>query len=152
MLFHYFTEDSINAFPGTVFVFCGTLFRHWLCATDYIRRFFRNLHSTKNLLLKVLHIHITWVIFEQFIRRDLKPVNLVSCFYIRISAKRQAFNFFQRNVCLKFLYDAKFITPHLIFQFLVKVYSENKISIPIHSGITYFWISLFDGTKYQEGD
>ena len=74
------------------------------------------------MLLKILHIHITWVIFQQFIRRNLKPVafivNIVSFFHIRISTKRQAFHFFQRNcytnVCLKFLYDAKLMTPLLI--------------------------------------
>ena len=44
--------------------------------------------------------------------------NLVSFFYIGILTKRQAFDFFQRNsytnICLKFLYDAKLMTPLLI--------------------------------------
>ena len=29
---------------------------------------------------------------------------------------------------------------------------KTAISIPIHSGITYFYIWLFRGTKYQGGD
>ena len=45
--------------------------------------------------------------------------NLVSCFYIRISTKKQAFDFLKRNsytnVCLKSLYEAKLITLLLIF-------------------------------------
>ena len=44
--------------------------------------------------------------------------NLISFFHIRISTKRQAFDFFQRNsytkVCLKFLYARKLMTPLLI--------------------------------------
>ena len=79
--------------------------------------------------------------------------NLVSFFYIQICTKKQAFDFLKRNsyqnVCLKFLCNAKLITPPLIFWFLVKIWSENSISIPIHSGITYVWIWLFGGAKYQ---
>ena len=33
-----------------------------------------------------------------------------------------------------------------------KVWNENSISIPIHSGINYFCIWLFGGAKYQGGD
>ena len=55
------------------------------------------------------------------------------------------------NVSIKFLFDAKLITPLLFFLFLVKIGSENSIFIPIHSGITYLWIWLFDGDKYQGG-
>ena len=34
------------------------------------------------MLLKILHIHITWVIFQQFILRDMKPV----VFIVRIQS------------------------------------------------------------------
>ena len=34
----------------------------------------------------------------------------------------------------------------------MKVQNENSISIPIHSGITYFCIWPFGGAKYQGGD
>ena len=44
------------------------------------------------------------------------------------------------------------ITSFLIFQFLVNVWSENSISIPIDSGITNFSIWLFGGDEYQGGD
>ena len=78
---------------------------------------------------------------------------VVSFFYIRIFTKKQAFDFLKRNsyrkVCLKSLCDAKLITPLLIFYFLVKIWTENSISLPIHSGITYFWIWLFGAAKYQ---
>ena len=33
-----------------------------------------------------------------------------------------------------------------------KIWSKSAISIPIHSGTTYFWLSLFAGAKYQGGD
>ena len=53
------------------------------------------------------------------------------------------------NVCLKFLCDAKLITPLFIFLiFLVKSWSENSISIPIGQGNIYFWIWLFGGAAY----
>ena len=42
--------------------------------------------------------------------------------------------------------------PLLILQFLVKIWNENSISIPIYSGITYFSIWLFGMAKYQGGD
>ena len=35
--------------------------------------------------------------------------------------------------------------------FLVKVWSENSISIPIYPGIICFWTWLFDGVTYQGG-
>ena len=44
------------------------------------------------------------------------------------------------------------ITSFLIFQFLANIWSENSISIPIDSGITYFWIWLLGGDEYQGGD
>ena len=44
----------------------------------------------------------------------------------------------------------------LILSFLVKIWNENSISIPVHSGITYFWMFvptfIFGVAKYQEGD
>ena len=49
---------------------------------------------------------------------------LQSIFYIRISIKKQAFDFLKinsyTNYCLKFLCDLKLITSLLIFWFLVK--------------------------------
>ena len=49
---------------------------------------------------------------------------LQSIFYIRISTKKQAFDFLKiksyTNYCLKFLCDQKLITSLLIFWFLVK--------------------------------
>ena len=33
-----------------------------------------------------------------------------------------------------------------------KIWSENSISIPIDSGITNFWMWLFDDAKYQAED
>ena len=33
-----------------------------------------------------------------------------------------------------------------------KIWSENRIFVLIHSGIVYFWIWLFGGAKYQEGE
>ena len=33
--------------------------------------------------------------------------------------------------------------------FLVKIWNENSISIPMHPGIIYFWIRLFGGATYQ---
>ena len=33
-----------------------------------------------------------------------------------------------------------------------KIWSEKSISIPIHSWITYFWIWLFGGAKYEGGN
>ena len=36
--------------------------------------------------------------------------------------------------------------------FLVKIWNENNISIPIHPGNIYFWIWLFDGATYQGGE
>ena len=56
------------------------------------------------------------------------------------------------NARLKFLCDAKLITPLLIFWFLVKIWSENSISIQINTGITHFWICLFGGAKYKGRD
>ena len=56
------------------------------------------------------------------------------------------------NARLKFLCDAKLITPLLIFWFLVKIWSENSISIQINTGITHFWIWLFGGAKYKGRD
>ena len=35
--------------------------------------------------------------------------------------------------------------------FLVKIWSENSISIPKHPQIIYFWIWLFGGAAYQGG-
>ena len=34
------------------------------------------------------------------------------------------------------------ITPLLTLQYLVKIWSENRISITMHSGISYFWMWL----------
>ena len=64
------------------------------------------------------------------------------------------FDFLQINsyTILKFFWDAKLITPLLIFYFLVIIWSENSISIQLHSEIIYFWIWLFGGAKYQGGD
>ena len=62
--------------------------------------------------------------------------------------KKHAFNFLKiisyTNVSLKFLCDAKLIMPLLPLLFLVKVWNENSISIPIHS--VAVWVA-----KYQEG-
>ena len=76
---------------------------------------------------------------------------------IRIWSISSIFKSPQKNrhsifLCLKFLCDAKLITTLLIFQFLVKIWSENSISVPVHSRITYFWIWLFGETKYKGGD
>ena len=35
--------------------------------------------------------------------------------------------------------------------YLIKAWSENSISIPIHPGIIYFWIWLFGGAAYEGG-
>ena len=108
-----------------------------------------------------MHIHITWVIFQQFIRRDLKPV----AFLVRIWSPSSFFEspqkdrhsiFFQRNsytnVCLKFFYDAKLMTLLLIFTISSKSLKWKQHFHTGNFGINYFWIWLFDRAKYQEGD
>ena len=67
--------------------------------------------------------------------------------------KKQAFRCWWPNVCLKFPCDAKLITLLFIFLiFLVIIWNECSISISIHPGIIYFWIWLFGGATYQEGE
>ena len=77
--------------------------------------------------------------------------NLFSFFYIRIPTKNQAFEIRIPTKIQAFLCDVKLITPLLIFQFIARIWGENSISIPIHSGITYFWIWLFGEPNIQEG-
>ena len=83
-------------------------------------------------------------------------LGLVSFFCILISTKKLALNFLKRtsytNVCLKFLCETKLTRLLLVFYFLIKIWSENSISILIHSVITFFWIWLFLGAKYQGRD
>ena len=42
-------------------------------------------------------------------------------------------------------------TSYLLI-FIVKIWNENSISIPIHSGIIYFWIWLIGRSTYQGGE
>ena len=83
-------------------------------------------------------------------------LGLVSFFCILISTKKLALNFLKRtsytNVCLKFLCETKLTRLLLVFYFLIKIWSENSISILIHSEITFFWIWLLVGAKYQGRD
>ena len=61
--------------------------------------------------------------------------------------KKKSFKFLFQIFFLLEIYNTFF--NFLIF--LVNVWTEKSISIPIYPGIIYFWIWLFDGVTYQGG-
>ena len=76
--------------------------------------------------------------------------NLVSFFYIRMPTQKQAFSFLKRNsytnVCLKFLYDAKLITPFLSFSISGKNFSKiigGWVTFPWRIQVSSFKVNVY---------
>ena len=77
-------------------------------------------------MLEIFHIQITWVIFQQFIRRDLKPVALPWLSLLEFSLllpysnlhKKTGIRFFSKKLLQKYLFKIplwdKVMTPLLI--------------------------------------
>ena len=112
------------------------------------------------MLLKIMHIHITWVIFQQFKRRDLKPVT----FPVRIflsssmfeSPQKTSIRFFSKKLLHKCLFKIPLwreidnATPYFSI-------SSKYLKWKQHFHSDTFWNYLLlnmavDGAKYQEWD
>ena len=75
--------------------------------------------------------------------RMICSANQLTSFYIRATLLVKG---------LKFLCDVELKMPLFYFLvFLVIIWNENSISIPIHYGVIYFWIWMLDGAAYQGG-
>ena len=78
----------------------------------------------------VCHPYVTclWFYHEPFISNLITWNLSKSIFYIRISTKKQAFDFFKRNSftnsCLKFLCVGKLIASLINFKFLAKIWRQ----------------------------
>ena len=77
----------------------------------------------------------------------IERYSLVSFVYIRMFIEKQAFKCLFK-IPLQHENDN---TAFYFLTFLVKIWSENSISIPIHYGIIYLWIWLLGGATYQGG-
>ena len=86
--------------------------------------------SVCHLCVLVCHPYVTclWFYHEPFISNLITWNLSKSIFYIRISTKKQAFDFFKRNSftnsCLKFLCVGKLIASLINFKFLAKIWRQ----------------------------
>ena len=120
-----------------------------------------NWHCTTGFLINTAPLNVYWVIGLNLLEKINSIYFLVtwnlseSIFYIRISTKKQAFDFLKRNsytnVCLQLLCDAKLMTSLLIFLISSKNLKWKQDFHTADYGITNFWILLFGGAKYQRG-
>ena len=109
-------------------------------------------------MLEIFHIQITWVIFQQFIRRDLKPVALPWLSLLEFSLllpysnlhKKTGIRFFSKKLLQKYLFKIplwdKVMTPLLILTISSK---NSKWKQHFHTCLTE--LNIKKATRQKQG-